>query len=120
MTRRFAFTAHAKADVGRVLRRSAKEHGKRAADRYAGLLEAGFRAITSDPLGRLTRDCSRDMRGARSLHLRHVKIVPAEERVKSPSHVLYYRIDHDGSVLLIRILHERMDPRIHLRDEPHG
>jgi toxin ParE1/3/4 len=34
--------------------------------------------------------------------------------VKHPPHVLYYRIVSPGFVEIVRILHDRMDPSLHL------
>jgi toxin ParE1/3/4 len=47
----------------------------------------------------------------RSLHIRHVR---RGRGVGAPVHVLYYRVIDAGSIEIIRVLHERMEPQRHL------
>ncbi|MBF6284489.1 type II toxin-antitoxin system RelE/ParE family toxin (plasmid) [Nocardia farcinica] len=39
---------------------------------------------------------------------------PGYRRLPTGSHTLYYRITEDGVVAIVRILHQRMDPDLHL------
>jgi len=72
------------------------------------------RQAAGDPEGRMTRDRSELLQGVRSLHLRHVRIEDRSARVKRPVHSLYYREIEPGLIEIIRVLHERMEPSLHL------
>jgi toxin ParE1/3/4 len=37
-------------------------------------------------------------------------------RVRHPVHVLYHRIDREGVIEIVRVLHERMEPKRHLEE----
>ncbi len=71
-----------------------------------------MRRVAADPTASASQDRSEILPNLRSLHLRHVRSL-AEDRVKRPAHVLYYRPIAPGLVEIVRILHERMDPRRH-------
>jgi toxin ParE1/3/4 len=66
--------------------------------------------IASDPEGPVTRDRGLLGAGLRSFHVRHAR--PARG-VHDPVHILYYRV-RPGSVDVVRVLHERMDPTAQL------
>jgi toxin ParE1/3/4 len=104
----------ARADIARILVTSAETWGTEGRQRYAALLAAAMRQAASDPEGRLTRDRGELLRGMRSLHLRHVRVADAANRVKRPVHSLYYRAIAPGLVQIVRVLHERMEPSLHL------
>lgn len=75
--------------------------GEEQAYRYLEQLEACFQRLVQSP--RLGRRCDQVRRGYRRLE--HAK------------HVIFYRVDSQG-VLITRILHERMLPRLHLLQDP--
>jgi plasmid stabilization system protein ParE len=52
--------------------------------------------------------------GIRSLHLRHVRAENADAIVAKPVHVLYYRVVEPGVIEIVRVLHERMEPSLHI------
>ena len=78
--------------------------------RDRGLLEAALQAIASDPEGPVTRDRGLLGAGLRSLHVRHAR---RAHGVHDPVHMIYYRV-RPGSVEVVRVLHERMDPTAQL------
>lgn len=107
----FRISRPARADLEHLLEVSRERWGEDGQARYRGLLEAAFQVIASAPEGPVTRD--RGLLGARlrSFHLRHAR---GSHGVHDPVHVLYYRWTRSGSVEVVRILHERMDPTAHL------
>jgi toxin ParE1/3/4 len=71
---------------------------------YADLIEEAIVAIAADPF------VGRPRFGVRPGILAH----HIGQRGRNASHFLYYRIDLNGDVEIVRFLHERMDPGLHL------
>lgn len=116
---RFRVSALAREDVIRILAVSAERWGEDTQARYANLLDATFRAIAADPHGPLTRERDELFRGLRSLHTGHAG-VRSERVVRSPVHVVYYRIMGLDLIEIARILHERMEPSRYFDAERDG
>ena len=97
VTNSFRLTRHAERDVLDIYLYTLKHFGPAQADRYTSDLSARFSAIAVEPtLGRDFGD-----------------IHPRARRVNQGSHAIYYRPDADG-ILILRILHQKMDPARHL------
>lgn len=111
---RYLVSHPARADIDRILTASIETWGAEGRRRYAALLAAAMRQAAADPEGRMTRDRNELMRGVRSLHLRHVRIGEAADRVKRPVHSLYYRAVRPDLIEIMRVLHERMEPSLHV------
>jgi len=111
---RYRVSLPARADIARILLTSDENWGSEGRRRYSAQLVAALRQAAADPEGRMTRDRGELLRGLRSLHLRHVRIGDPGARMKAPVHNLYYRQIGPGSIEILRVLHERMDPRLHL------
>jgi toxin ParE1/3/4 len=111
---RYRLSGPARADLAHILATSAESWGEEGRRRYAALLAAAMRQAAGDPEGRTTRDRGELLQGVRSLHLRHVRIKDRSARVKRPVHSLYYRTIGPGLIEIIRVLHERMEPSLHL------
>lgn len=94
-----------------MLERSSELFGARQARRYAQLFDRAFERITLDPFGLGTRGREPSGSGRRSLHLARVAA-----RRSSARHVLFYRVIGD-EVVVMAILHDAMDPALHVRDE---
>lgn len=107
----FRISRPARADLEHILEVSGERWGEDGQARYRGLLEAALQGIASDPEGPVTRDRRLLGAGLRSFHLRHAR---GAHGVHDPVHVLYYRCMRSGSVEVVRILHERMDPTAQL------
>jgi len=56
--------------------------------------------------------------GVRSFHVRHAKRMKRSLSVKSPVHMVYYRVIRPGLIEVIGVLHERMEPSRHLDMNP--
>lgn len=110
----YRLTSLAEADIEEILRSSGTAHGEDARARYRGLLSAAFRRVTADPGGgaSVARDGLHP--GMRSLHLRHARKYSREAPVAHPVHIVFYRVVAPGTVMIDRVLHERMDPSRHL------
>jgi len=50
----------------------------------------------------------------RSLHVRHSRNESREASVAAPVHIVFYRVAHPDLIEVIRVLHERMEPNLHL------
>ena len=117
---RFRLSRSAQGDLTHILDISAERWGSDARQRYDALLFDAFEQLAAEPAGPLTRDRTELRTGIRSFHLRHVRRDARGERVRQPVHVIFYRARPAGVIEVVRILHERMDPRRHLdpTDEP--
>ncbi|HEY2136662.1 MAG TPA: type II toxin-antitoxin system RelE/ParE family toxin [Xanthobacteraceae bacterium] len=111
---RYRLSRPARADIARILATSAETWGDEGRLRYAGLLSAAMRQAAADPEGRMTRDRDELSRGLRSLHLGHVRADGPAAKVKRPVHSLYYRVIRPDLIEIVRVLHERMEPSLHL------
>jgi toxin ParE1/3/4 len=111
---RYRLSEPAKADIAKILRRSEKLHGKDARIRYRACLTTAMRRVAADPEGRSTVDRAELLPGIRSFHIRHSSDESREAPVANPVHVIFYRVIQPGIVEIVRVLHERMEPRRHV------
>ena len=111
---RYRLSQPAKVDIGTILRTSDELHGKEARIRYRACLTAAMRRVAADPNGRGTVERAELVPGTRSFHIRNSRAESREPRVAAPVHVLFYRVTSPGLVEIIRVLHERMDPSLHV------
>jgi toxin ParE1/3/4 len=140
---RYRLSEPAKADIAAILRRSEALHGSEARIRYRACLTAAVRRVAADPEGRSTVDLPSRKRsrsgaqdtsrtncfgfaqagraeiapGIRSFHIRHSRDESSEAPVANPVHVIFYRVIQPGVVEIIRVLHDRMEPRLHIGRE---
>ena len=92
-------------DIDRILLRSAREWGFEAAARYDRLIRAVFSAVAAFP----ALPGSQEIAGARVYSLRFGRrLVPAEQRVGRPRHLVVYRVGTDGVVEILGLAHDRM------------
>jgi toxin ParE1/3/4 len=108
---RFRLAGAAQADLVAILDTSLDRWGEAGRSRYEALLEAAMRSIAADPEGPLTRARAEYLQGIRSFHVRHVR---CDHGVKAPVHVVYYRIGRSNMIEIVRVLHERTEPSLHL------
>jgi toxin ParE1/3/4 len=83
--------------------------------RYRALLTAAMRRIAADPQGRSTVDDGELFEGVRSFHIRHSPSESREAAVGEPVHVIFYRAREPGLIEIVRVLHERMEPKRHVK-----
>jgi toxin ParE1/3/4 len=112
---RYRLSEPAKADIAAILRRSEELHGKEARIRYRACLAAAMRRVAANPEGRSTVDRAEVVPGVRSFHIRHSRDESREAPVANSTHVIFYRVIHAGTAEIVRVLHDRMEPRRHIR-----
>ncbi len=96
----FRLTRDAERDVIDIYLYSVEQFGAPRADQYLAEMQERFAQLATHP--HTGEDVS--------------AIYPNARRALYISHVLYYREDQDG-ILILRILHKRMDPARHLFTE---
>jgi toxin ParE1/3/4 len=114
---RYRLSEPAKADIATILRRSEELHGKEARARYRACLTTAMRHVAADPEGGATVDRADLDPGIRSFHIRHSRGQSRQPSVANPVHVLFYRVISSGIVEIVRVLHDRMEPRWHIAGE---
>ncbi|TMJ01717.1 MAG: type II toxin-antitoxin system RelE/ParE family toxin [Alphaproteobacteria bacterium] len=111
---RYRLTASARRDISSILRTSEERHGRDARMRYSSLLLAALQRVAEMPEGRSTSDHSGVRPGLRSFHIRHSREQSREAPVGRPVHMIFYRVEEPGVVEIVRVLHERMEPGLHI------
>jgi toxin ParE1/3/4 len=111
---RYRLSEPAKADIAAILRRSEELYGKGARIRYRACLAAAMRRVAADPEGRSTVDRGDVVPGVRSFHIRHSREESGEVPVSDPHHLIFYRATETGLVEIVRVLHDRMEPGLHV------
>ena len=108
MSRTLRVTATAAADITEVLARSEGEFGPSASGRCARLIAVAFDQLRAgEPPGSLARKELGP--GVRTFHLRLCPVGGgASDRIRTPRHLIAYRAEA-RSVVVLRLLHERMD-----------
>jgi toxin ParE1/3/4 len=100
----------AEADIRAILRDTKRIFGERQVHAYTALIESGLRMIAEDPFRPACQKRNEIEDGVRSLHLKNV---PRHRR--SSSHLIYFMEvetkDGDCELVVIGVLHERMEPR---------
>lgn len=114
---RYRLTKSARRDIGSILMTSEQRQGHDARTRYAALLLAAMRRVAEDPEGPSTSERSELRPGIRGFHIRHSRNESREAPVANPVHVLFYRVTRPGIIEIVRVLHERMEPRQHVAGE---
>lgn len=121
MGKRFLFELRvagpARRDIAAIIRWSYEHFGEAAALRYQALIAQAFLDLQADP----TRPGSKErlelpVQGTRTYHLAFSSDRVVGERVKEPRHFVLYRQRQDGSIDVVRILHDSRDLQRHLRD----
>jgi toxin ParE1/3/4 len=95
--RRLQFTPAAERDLDQIWQFTLERWGKQQASRYLGVLRSSCLALARG-----------DTISQSAEHIRQ-----GYRKARSGKHILYFRDTHDAMVV-VRILHERMDPDFHL------
>ncbi|TXN41009.1 type II toxin-antitoxin system RelE/ParE family toxin [Methylobacterium sp. WL7] len=119
---RHRLTRRADADIERILRDTLIAFGPRQVETYAALIDKAVGLVAEFP----ERPSSKN-RPDLAPGLRSFPIAFASGRRQGASHVLYFTVadgpDRTREVVILRVLHDRMDPRLRLtgdRDELTG
>jgi toxin ParE1/3/4 len=107
----YRLAAAAEADLDSIARFTVKNFGPAQANSYRALILRALASIAENPL----RPSSQAHDDARP-RLRSFRIALAGARQSMASHALWYLEPAPGAdtVFVLRILHERMDPELHL------
>jgi toxin ParE1/3/4 len=112
-SRRYRLTGAAGADIAGILQESDRRFGPRQRLTYAALLERAAELIAEEPQRPGSRDRSILAAGLRSFHVEF-----AATRRGAAVHCIYYTEVGakavGARVVILRVLHERMDPALHL------
>jgi toxin ParE1/3/4 len=103
-------------DIAAILGRSEERFGEAARRRYQALLRAGLEDLVANPLRPESTVRPEIGPGIRSYHLRHSAVRARTEygMVRTPRHVLFYRLVDPDLIDVARVLHDAMDPRRHV------
>lgn len=105
----YRLVGHAEDRIDQVVMASARQFGLDSAVRYNKLILAGLNAIGATPDLAGSKAVSR-VPGLRTFPLRlAVRFVASEDRVGRPRHLIVYRVDPDGVVEVLSLIHDRMD-----------
>ena len=108
-------TREAEQDLAEIARYTVATFGAEQAMRYAALIEHAIALLVESPLRAASRERDDLRPGVRSLHLSRVAA-----RRHAASHILYYHLAAAGDggqhVVILRVLHERMEPLKRLLD----
>ncbi len=74
-----------------------------------------MRRVAAGPEGRSTVDRTELVPGVRSFHTRHSRDESREAPVANPTHVIFYRVLQPDLIEIVRVLHDRMEARTHIR-----
>jgi len=106
----------ARDDVKDILTRTARRFGPLQRRRYNQLVETAAMMIADQPMRPGSRQREELGPGIRSFH-----VELASRRAAAAAHVLYYvqgtLDDGRDGVIILRVLHERMDPTRHIGQE---
>lgn len=112
MTRRVVFTQPARADLDAIFEWSETRFGAAASGRYRMLMYAAFADLAADANRAGVTQVSEGDPLRYPLRASRTR-VRASDRVRSPRHVVYFRVS-DAFVVVLRVLHDSMDPSLHL------
>jgi toxin ParE1/3/4 len=115
----YRITETAKADFAKVLRETREQFGAPQREVYRRLITQGVKMVAADPERGSSWDRGTILPGLRAFHLEH-----AAGRRGAAAHMLYYAVERgsDGAVrvIILRLLHESMEPRLHIARSPVG
>ena len=97
----YRFTALARDDLRDIAAHTRDRWGDAQCDRYLTSLEWRCLQLAQEPLLR-----------------RHYDNDPVYWRALAGKHALFYRVEADGWILIVRILHSAMLPELHLPGVP--
>ena len=110
---RLAFTQAADRDILETVTRSRTDFGTAAADRYTALLTKAFLDLGADPHRPGTRAHPEIGTGIYTYHLAFSRPSRSRADVKSPRHLIAYRMQ-EHVLTVLRVLHDRRDLRRHI------
>lgn len=111
--RRVRVTGPARRDIANALRRSREVFGASACERYRRLFGNALRDLAEDPDRAGVRTLHEVRDGYCSYHLKSSNRAKRKAPVRRPRHLIVFRIDNSGDVIVARVFHERQLPARH-------
>lgn len=109
----------ARTDIVDILRLSQAQFGDQARRRYQALILAALQAIADTPYRIGSHDRDELAPGLRSYHLiysrQQAKLLHGV--VKSPRHIVFYRVGDGDVIEIVRLLHDAMEVQLHLPND---
>jgi len=100
--------ATARRDIAKALRISENEFGLTARDRYKALIDQAIQDLAEDATRLGVRRIDEIREGYFIYHLKMSRGNVAGDRVGKPRHFLLYRFEKEDTLIIARLLHERM------------
>ena len=109
----------ARADIVDILRLSQTQFGDQARQRYQALILSALQAIADTPYRIGSHDRDELALGLRGYHLicSRQQAKHPHGTVKSPRHVVFYRVAIDDVIEVVRLLHDAMEVQLHLAND---
>ncbi|KAB0519778.1 type II toxin-antitoxin system RelE/ParE family toxin [Pseudomonas extremorientalis] len=109
----------ARADIVDILRRSQTQFGDQARQRYQALIFAALQALADTPYRIGSHDRDELAPGLRGYHLIYSRQQAKHTNgtVKSPRHIVFYRVANDDVIEVVRLLHDAMEVQLHLPND---
>ena len=109
----------ARADIVDILRLSQTQFGDQARQRYQALILAALQTLADTPYRIGSQERNELAPGLRSYHLVYSRQQSKHPHgtVKSPRHVVFYRVANDEVIEVVRFLHDAMEVQLHLPDD---
>jgi len=106
----------AQREMASILLWSEEHFGEAAHLRYEALLIQAIDDLAVDPLRTGSEDRVEIAEGLRSYHLWHSRnrVAQSPRRVRRPRHLFLFRLNDNGAVEIVRVLHDSMDLPRHL------
>jgi toxin ParE1/3/4 len=108
-----------RADIVDILRRSQTQFGDQARQRYQALILTTLQALASTPYRIGSHDRGEVATCLRSHHLTYSREQAKHPHgtVKSPRHIVFYRMANDDLIEVVRLPHDAMEVQLHLPDD---
>jgi plasmid stabilization system protein ParE len=104
----YRLVGRAEERIDTILLESARQWGVVAAARYHRLILAACATVAGNPTLPGSREVPR-IPGVRTYHLRLARrLLPPDQRVDRPRHLVIYRVAPDSVVEILSVIHDRM------------
>lgn len=115
----YRISSAARADIVDILRLSQTQFGDHARQRYQTLILAALQVLANTPFRIGSHDRDELAPGLRSYHLIYSRqqAKHTHGRVKSPRHIVFYRVANDDVIEVVRLLHDAMELQLHLPND---
>ncbi|CAI8705500.1 MULTISPECIES: type II toxin-antitoxin system RelE/ParE family toxin [Pseudomonas] len=106
----------ARADIVDILRLSQTQFGDQARQRYQALILSALQTIADTPYRIGSHDRDEPAPSLRSYHLIYSRQLAKHPHgtIKTPRHVVFYRVANDDVIEVVRLLHDAMEVQFHL------